>query len=125
MNDQLLAAVEREMLTWPGISKVHMEGGDAPGGFHVPPATVYNHGRRHLGHIHVTGTVDLSFPRAVCDELVASGKAVPHPAGLAGTVTTYLATQDDIPNVVALFRLSYDRARASAARRSASTSNPA
>src|SRR5215207_588616 len=111
MHDQLLAAVEREILTWPGISKVHMEGGDAPGGFRVPPATVYNLGRRHLGHIHVTGTVDLSFPRAVCDELVASRKAVPHPAGLAGTVTAYLVNQGDIPNIVALFRLSYDRAQ--------------
>ena len=68
-----------------------MQGGDAPGGFHVPPATVYNLGRRHLGHIHVTGTVDLSFPRALCDELIASGRVIPHPAGLACTVTTNLA----------------------------------
>ena len=125
MHDQLLVAVAREILAWPGISKVYMEGGDVPGGFHVPPATVYNLGRRHLGHIHVTGTVDLSFPRAVCDELVASGKAVPHPAGLAGTVTSYLATQEDVPNIVALFRLSYDRAQASAARRGTSTGNAA
>jgi hypothetical protein len=125
MFDQLQATVEREILTWPGISKVYMEGGDAPGGFHVPPATVYNLGRRHLGHIHVTGTVDLSFPRAVCDELVAAGKAVPHPAGLAGTVTSYLATLDDIPNIVALFRLSYDRAQASADQRNARKSDAA
>jgi hypothetical protein len=117
MFDQLLATVDGEILSWPGISKVYMAGGDAPGGFQVPPATVYNLGRRHLGHIHVTGTVDLSFPRAVCDELVAAGKAIPHPAGLAGTVTTHLAAPDDIPNVIALFRLSYDRAQAAAVRR--------
>jgi hypothetical protein len=98
MHDQLVATVEREILTWPGINKVFMAGGDAPGGFHVPPATVYNLGRRHLGHIHTTGTVDLTFPRAVCDEVVASGKAIHHPAGLAGAVTTYLATEADIPN---------------------------
>jgi hypothetical protein len=121
MFDQLLATVDRQILTWPGISKVYMAGGDAPGGFHVPPATVYNLGRRHLGHIHVTGTVDLSFPRAVCDELVASGKAIPHPAGLADTVTTYLSTEADIPNIVALFRLSYDRAQAAVARRNTNT----
>jgi hypothetical protein len=125
MNDQLLADVEREILTWSGVNKVYMECGDAPGGFHVPPATVYNLGRRHLGHIHVTGTVDLSFPRAVCDELVASGKAMHHPAGLAGTVTSHLATPEDIPNIVALFRLSYDRAQASAAQRSARKSDAA
>lgn len=117
MHDQLLTAVERENLTWPGVNKVHMAGGDAPGGFHVPPATVFNLGRRHLGHIHVTDTADLSFPRAVCDELVAAGKAIPHPAGLAGTVTAQLASAEDVPAVVALFRLSYDRAQAAVARR--------
>ncbi len=117
MHDQLVALVEREILTWPGINKVFMAGGDAPGGFHVPPATVYNLGRRHLGHIHTTGTVDLTFPRAICDEIVATGKAIHHPAGLAGAVTTYLSTEADIPNVIDLFRLSYDRAQTAIARR--------
>jgi hypothetical protein len=121
MFDRLVAAVECEVLAWPGVSKVYSPGGSAPGGFQVPPATVYNLGRRHLGHIHVTGTADLSFPRAVCDELVAAGKAIPHPAGLAGTVTTHLATEGDIPNLIALFRLSYERAQAAVARRAADT----
>lgn len=117
MADELLAAVEREVLGWPGVTRTLARGGPVEGGWVIPPATVYNLGRRHLGHIHEGGVADITFPWAICDELVASGRAEPHGGGLPGVVSYRLRAPEDVPGAVALFRLSYDRARASAERR--------
>ena len=119
MSNELRALVEREILTWPGVSMEAMAGGIAQGKFVVPPANVYNVGRRQLGHIHEGGIADLLFPRALCDELIASGRAEPHGADLPGVVTYHLRTPEDVPATIALFRLGYDRAQRSTARRSA------
>ncbi|MBA3424226.1 MAG: hypothetical protein H0U04_06695, partial [Rubrobacter sp.] len=69
MNEELLEEIEREILSWPGVSREEMSGGSGRGGFRVPPATVYRFGRRHLGHIHVTGVADITFPRKIHDEI--------------------------------------------------------
>ena len=56
MNDELLTMVERDVLSWPGVTKeTGRGGGPGQGGFWVPPATVYRFGRRQIGHIHDTG----------------------------------------------------------------------
>ena len=112
MNDELLAMVEREVLGWPGVSK-EMHGG----GFRVPPATIYKFGRRALGHIHDTGVADLAFPREVHERLISDGRAEPHGAGFAGVVSYHVREPEDVPGVVELFRMSYDRAKAAAERR--------
>ena len=105
-RDQLLAAVEREVLTWPGVSK-------EPGRFN---STAYKLGRREIGHVHRNGVADFGFPRSVREELIAAGRAEPHQAGVPGGVSYYLREREDVPRVVALFRLGYDRARAVADR---------
>lgn len=114
MIERLIAMVDREVLAWPGVNTVTFDGGPGQGGFQVPPATVYRFGRRELGHVHVTGEADLPFPRAKHDELVAAGRARPHAAGFAGVITYTIRQPDDVPRVVALFRLNYDRAAATA-----------
>ena len=119
MNEKLIEAVEREILSWPGVSSEEMRGGNGKGGFHVPPATVYRFGRRHLGHIHVTGVADITFPRRIHDELISQGKAVPHPAGFDGVVSYRIRKPEDVPNVVELLRKGYELAKASAERREA------
>jgi Family of unknown function (DUF5519) len=63
MNDELLEMVEREVLSWPGVSKERGGSSRGQGGFRVPPAIVYRFGRRQIGHIHTTGVADLTFPR--------------------------------------------------------------
>jgi hypothetical protein len=121
MKGELLEMVEHEVLGWPGVSKVRGGGGRGRGGFWVPPATVYSFGRRQIGHIHDTGMADLTFPREIHDELISDGRAEPHPAGFANVVSYHVRGPEDVPKVVELFRISYERAKASAERRRETT----
>jgi hypothetical protein len=116
-NEELLASVEREVLGWPGVSKVTHPGGAGQGGFWVPPFTSFRFGRRELGHIHDTGVADLTFPRELHDELVAAGRATPHGAGFAGVVSYPLRGPEDVPGAVELFRMNYERAKTAADRK--------
>jgi luciferase-like monooxygenase len=117
MKDELLEMVESEVLSWPGVSKERGGGGAGQGGFWVPPATVYRFGRRQIGHIHDTGVADLTFPRKIHDELISDGRAKPHGAGFANVVSYRIREPEDVPGVVELFRMSYERAKAAAERR--------
>jgi Family of unknown function (DUF5519) len=117
MNNELLTMVEREVLSWPGVSKETGRGGSGRGGFWVPPATVYRFGRRQLGHIHDTGVADLTFPREIHDELISDGRARPHGAGFPAVVSYHIREPEDVLGVVELFRMNYERAKASAERR--------
>ena len=114
MNAQLVASVERVVLAWPGVNKEEFEGGRGQGGFLVPPATLFRFGRREIGHLHHTGEADLPFPRKVYDELIATGRAKPHVAGFAGVVTFVVRDLDDVSEVVELFRMNCERAKAAA-----------
>jgi len=117
MNEELLEMVEHDVLGWPGVSKERGGGGQGHGGFWVPPATVYRFGRRQIGHIHDTGVADITFPRKFHDELISDGRARPHPAGFANVVSYHIGEPEDVPGVVELFRMSYERAKESAERR--------
>ena len=121
MNDELLASIEREVLGWPGVSKEAGGGGPGQAGFWVPPATVYRFARRRLGHVHHGdgGLADFSFPREVRDELIRSGRAIPHHAfPESRTSASYrVRSREDVPGAVELFRINYDRAKAAAERR--------
>jgi hypothetical protein len=117
MNDELLEMVEREVLGWPGVSKDRGGSGRGRDGFQVPPATVYRFGRRQIGHIHDAGVADLAFPREIHDELISDGRAKPHAAGFANVVSYHVREPEDVPKVVELFRMSYERALVAAARR--------
>jgi hypothetical protein len=117
-DGELLAAVEREVSGWPGVSAERMEGGrSGDGRFRVPPAMVFRFGRRHIGHVHDTGVADIIFPKKVHDALVAEGRARPHAAGFEGVVSYRIRGPGDVPEVVELFRMGYERAKASADRR--------
>jgi luciferase-like monooxygenase len=123
MNDELLTMVEREVLSWPGVSKETHRGGRGQGGFWVPPATVYRFGRRQIGHVHHgdAGLADFSFPREVREELIRSGRAIPHPAFPdSRTSASYrVRSAEDVPGAVELFRRNYERAKESVERRGA------
>ena len=93
-------AIEREVLSRPGVEAApHRFGG---GEFRV------NH--HEIGHLHGDRLADLPFPVRVREELVATGRASPHHVlPDTGWVSYHLRSAEDIPAVVALFRLNYER----------------
>ncbi|MBI3926313.1 MAG: DUF5519 family protein [Armatimonadetes bacterium] len=112
MTEELLEAIEREVLSWPGVTKETSQGGPGQGGHWVPPFTSYRFGKRELGHIRDNGVADRIFPRAIHDELISEGRARPHAAGFPAVVSVHVREHDDLHRAVELFRMNYDRARA-------------
>ena len=99
--------IAEQVLSWDGVTAhEHRFGG-----------VEFRLGRRELGHLHGDRLADLPFPRRVRDELVAAGRARPHHVlPDSGWVSRPIAGPGDVAEVVALFRLSYDRAAAAGAR---------
>jgi hypothetical protein len=66
--------------------------------------------RRELGHLHGGHLADLPFPRAVRNDLVASGRAMPHHVlHDSGWVSFPIRAADDVNRAIELFRLNYER----------------
>ena len=98
--------IRRELSSWDGVEVApHRFGG-----------IEFRIGRRELGHLHGDREADLPFPRAVRDQLVADGRACRHRyVPESGWVTVEIDEPGDVPGVIELFRLSYDRALAARA----------
>jgi hypothetical protein len=109
MNDELRAAIEREVTSWPGVTT----GDTGRGGLQ------FRYGRVELGHLHGGSFADLPFPRKVRDELIATGQAAVHPPlPDSGWVRRQIDGPADAEAVIALLRMNYDRARARDEQRS-------
>ena len=118
MNDELLAQIEREVLGWGGVFKKRDE--DGPGGIGV---TGYRYGDPQtggpqIGHVHDDGHADFRFPREVRDELIRTGRAIPHPAFPDSRTTASYRIQnaEDVADVLTLFRMNYERRKEQAER---------
>jgi Luciferase len=103
-----------EVLSWEGVtSHSHRFGG-----------VEFRLGKRELGHLHGDRLADLPFPKRVAEDLIASGRARPHHVlPDSGWVSKSIAGDEDVADVIELFRLSYDRAVSAAARRSPSSAS--
>ena len=100
MAETIHDAIVREVSAWPGVTI----------GRHRFGGTEFRCGRRELGHIHGSRLADLPFPLLVREELVAAGRAEPHHIyAESGWVSYYIRDASDVADVVALFRLNYDR----------------
>ena len=117
-DDDVLALVERVVLGWPGVWKKRDE--DGPGGVGV---TGYRLGRKQIGHVHDDGHADFRFPRETRDDLIRTGRAIAHPAfpDSRTTASYQIRSAQDVPGAVELFRMNYDRLKATPARAEAST----
>jgi hypothetical protein len=113
MRDELLVSIEREVLSWPGVWKKRDENG--PGGVGV---TGYRLGSKRIGHVHDDGHVDFRFTREVRDDLIRSGRAIPHPAfpNSRTTASYRVETPADVLGAIRLFRMGYERAKAADGR---------
>lgn len=98
----LTAAVRRELLEHPDVTE----------GPHRFGGTVFHLGRRELGHLHGETVADLPFPPHIRDELVASGRVSPGHGDSDRWVSRRVDGPEDVEQIVALFRLSYEHAAA-------------
>jgi hypothetical protein len=100
MNDPITAQIHDEVSAWDGVSvEPHRFGG-----------IEFRVGRRELGHLHGSRLADLPFPVRVRQQLVAEGKAQPHHImPESGWVSVPIRDAADVPAVIALFRLAYER----------------
>ena len=110
MDDSIAAQIERAVAAWEDVTvNLHRFGG-----------IEFRVGRRELGHLHGNRLADLPFPVRVREELVRAGRAEPHHIHAeSGWVSYYIRDATDVPAVIDLFRLNYDRPWADAARRHA------
>jgi hypothetical protein len=100
MGESIQQQIIREVTAWPGVTTAaHRFGG-----------IELRLGRRELGHLHGSQLADLPFPVRIREELVAAGKAEPHHVlPESGWISYHIRDAGDVPSVIALFRLNYDR----------------
>jgi hypothetical protein len=110
MPESRSRAVDREVMSWPGVAKQpHRFGG-----------TEYHLGRREIGHVHGESLVDVPLPRRLRDELVAGGDARPHHVlPQSGWVSVPMRSSEDVDAAVSILRQSYDLAWAQREKRRA------
>lgn len=103
--ENIAGRIEREVASWDGVSvRPHRFGG-----------IEFRLGRRELGHLHGERWADLPFHRGIRDMLVETGRAQPHHVlPETGWVSRQIRDDEDVREVIELFRLSYERARVAA-----------
>ena len=105
----LTAAVRRELLAHPGVT----EGAHRFGGI------VFYLGRHELGHLHGERVADLPFPPHILHELIASGRvSADQVASDSAWVSRTVNGPEDVAEIVALFRSSYEHAASQAVHES-------
>jgi hypothetical protein len=100
LSESIQQQIVREVSSWPDVTiEEHRFGG-----------IEFRLGRRELGHLHGNRLADLPFPVRVREELVAAGRADPHHVlPQSGWVSYRIRDVRDVAQVVALFRLNYER----------------
>jgi hypothetical protein len=93
-------AIEQAVLGWEGVTThSHRFGG-----------VEFRLGKIELGHLHGDRLADLPFPTKLRNELVEEGRARPHHVlPSSGWVSRPIRDDADVDEVIALFRLNYDR----------------
>jgi Luciferase len=99
MNWQM-KKLEREIASWPGVSAhPHRFGGRE-----------FRFGNAEVGHVHMGGVVDIPFPRAMRDALLAEGFAEEHHwVPNSGWTSFRVRREDQLQHAVWLLRFSYAR----------------
>src|ERR1043166_7566638 len=92
--------LEEQVGAWPQVSvHPHRFGG-----------LEFRFGDAEIGHLHLGGTVDIPFPRAVRDALLADGLAEEHRwVPNSGWITFRIRREHDLKHALWLMRLSYLR----------------
>jgi hypothetical protein len=107
MMDSNILTVEREVLTWPGVSS-------EPGRF---GAVAFRYGKREIGHIHRDRIADLPVTTEMREDILSKGRARLHRAGVKSYISYPLEDEEDVSVVLEILGRNYDRAKAAAERR--------
>jgi hypothetical protein len=93
--------IEHEVGSWQGVTThEHRFGG-----------VEFRLGRREIGHLHGGRWADLPFQKGLRDMLVETGRAQPHHVLPETGWVSKQIRDDNVDDVIELFRLSYERAR--------------
>lgn len=100
LESLILEKIKKEILSWPGVTT----------GQHRFGGTEFRVGKREMGHIHGDKLADLPFPMQVRNQLIESGRALPHHIlPESGWVSKWIRNEEDVSEVVELFRMQYKR----------------
>ena len=118
MNEATTSASERitaEVTSWPGV----VAGSGERGEF------FFKLGKREIGHLHGDHAAHLFFPKATWAQLREEGRIEHHPVfpEREGPAARRIASEEDVDDVIALMRLSYEEARRRADSASSSASS--
>ena len=99
--EDIAGRIAREVGSWQGVTaQPHRSGG-----------VEFRIGRREIGHLHGERWADLPFHRRIRDMLIETGRAQPHHVlPETGWVSKQIRSEEDVADVIELFRLSYERA---------------
>ena len=100
LPESIVDRIQREVASWPGVTVEAHRGG----------MVFFQLGRREIGHLHGGRFADLPFPVRIREDLVATGKAdlhYLHPK--SGWITHHIRGEQDIEEIIELFRLNYSR----------------
>ena len=100
LESLILEKINKEILSWPGVTT----------GQHRFGGSEFRVGKREMGHIHGDKLADLPFPMQVRNQLIESGRALPHHIlPESGWVSKWIRSEEDVSEVVELFRMRYRR----------------
>ncbi|MFZ0202652.1 MAG: MFS transporter [Nitrososphaeraceae archaeon] len=100
MDTVVTEEIKKQILSWPGVTSNPYQYGGVE--FHV--------NKRDMGHIHGEKLADLPFPIKLRKEIITSGKALPHIIYPESMWVSYIIhSEEDIPKIIDLFRLQYER----------------
>jgi hypothetical protein len=92
--------LEREVTSWPGVSA----------SAHRFAGREFRFRDAEIGHVHAGGVVDIPYPRAMRDAVLAAGLAQEHAwVPNSGWITFHVRHEDQMAHAIWLMRLSYAR----------------
>lgn len=100
-NPSASRQITEEVTSWPGVDTADGDWG----------AFCFMVGRHELGHLHGDLSAHFVFPKEVWVELYEQGRVQYHPIfpGKPGICARHIENDDDVRDIVELFRLNYDR----------------
>ncbi len=101
MSAQRTGHIAETVSAWPGVTT----------GDNGRMGVEFRVGKIELGHMHGNHIAHLPMPKRLPDEMIAAGKATPHPVMPdSGWVQMLIATTEDRESAIETFRRNYDRA---------------